>query len=288
MKLSIFTQHGALNSTPVFDAFRKGAEKLGYTVVENDREADVYVIWSILWSGRMSSNQELYRYATTIGKPIIILEVGGLKRGETWRIGLNHVNRLGTFNNDTNLEIERSKKLGIFLKPWRQTGKHILICGQHTQSEQWRNRAIPELWIEDLVKKIKLVSTREIIVRPHPRDTKWVHRIKDKTIKIQLPQKLTNTYDSYNHDDDFKDAWCVINPTSNTGIQAAIAGIPVFCDKDSLAFDVGNYDVLTIEQPSMPDRTEWLEKLCHTEWTVEEIGHGIPLSRIFNKRLDIR
>jgi hypothetical protein len=288
MKLSIFTQHSALNSTPVFDAFRKGAEKLGYTVVENDREADVYVIWSMLWSGRMSANQELYRYAITIGKPIIILEVGGLKRGETWRIGLNHVNRLGTFNNDNNLEIERSKKLGIFLKPWRQTGNHILICGQHTQSEQWRNRAIPELWIEDLVKKIKLVSTREIIVRPHPRDTKWVQRIKDKTIKIQLPKKLTNTYDSYNHDDDFKDAWCVINPTSNTGIQAAIAGIPVFCDKDSLAFDVGNYDISTIEQPAMPDRTEWLEKLCHTEWTVEEIGQGTPLSRIFNKRLDIR
>lgn len=287
MKLSIFTQNGALNSGPVFDAFRTGAEKLGYTVVENDKTADIYVIWSILWSGRMAANQELYRYATTVMKPIIILEVGGLKRGELWRIGLNHVNRLGTFNNDTNLENGRSKKLGIFLKPWRQSGNHILICGQHTQSEQWRNRAIPELWVENLVKQIRAVSNREILLRPHPRDFRWVKNIKNIDIKIQLPQKIESTYDSYNHDDDFKNAWCVINPTSNTGIQAAIEGIPVFCDKDSLAFDVGNYGVANIENPKMPDRTEWLEKVCHTEWTVEEIRQGIPLARIFNKRLDI-
>jgi hypothetical protein len=38
-----------------------------------------------------------------------------------------------------------------------------------------------------------------------------------------------------------------------------------------------------IETPTMPDRQEWFLRLCHTEWTVDEISSGVPLARLMSK-----
>ena len=92
MKLSIFPRFGAQNSKSVFAAFTDGAKKLGYIVTEHDISADVYVIWSVLWHGRMAANKQIWDQAKRLGKPIIVLEVGCINRGKTWRIGKNHIN----------------------------------------------------------------------------------------------------------------------------------------------------------------------------------------------------
>jgi hypothetical protein len=51
----------------------------------------VGVIWSVLWQGRMRPNKTIYESFRKLNKPIIIIEVGNLKRGLTWRICLNHI-----------------------------------------------------------------------------------------------------------------------------------------------------------------------------------------------------
>jgi hypothetical protein len=282
MKLSIFPSYGAMNSVPVFAAFSRGAEKLGHTVVEHDLSADVFVIWSVLWHGRMQKNQEIWNYAKMHGKQILILEVGGLRRGASWRVGLGHINNLGKFGNEKNLDLQRSKKFGISLTDWRKTGDHILICGQHSKSEQWMQRPTPDVWLKNLVESIKIHTDRKIIFRPHPRDFDWCQKIENFGISMKIPQKIPGTYDDFNHSDDFANAWCVVNPSSNTGMLAAISGIPVFCDHDSLAYPVSTKNFEKIETPDTPDRSTWLEKICHTEWTISEIEDGIPLARIFN------
>jgi hypothetical protein len=71
----------------------------------------------------------------------------------------------------------------------------------------------------------------------------------------------------------------VINHNSGPCIQAAIQGIPVICDSSSLA-GILSGKMEKIEEISLPDRDEWFLKLCHTEWTVEEIASGIPIKRL--------
>ena len=39
-------------------------------------------------------------------------------------------------------------------------------------------------------------------------------------------------------------------------------------------------DLSQIENPLRPDRTQWIEQLAHTEWTIPEIESGIPLRRL--------
>jgi hypothetical protein len=62
-------------------------------------------------------------------------------------------------------------------------------------------------------------------------------------------------------------------------VQAAVNGIPVICNSSSLAYPVGE-KWENLENPQLPDRDEWFLKLCHSEWTVEEISQGIPILRL--------
>jgi len=93
MKFSLWRQYGALNSQPVWDAFAESVRLLGHEPVDNNPNADVDVIWSVLWQGRMARNREIWLRAKKNNKPIIVIEVGGIQRGITWRVGLGGVNR---------------------------------------------------------------------------------------------------------------------------------------------------------------------------------------------------
>ena len=102
MRFKLYREHGALNSPPVFDAVEQGLKRQGHDIV-NDNE-DVAVIWSVLWAGRMRSNKLIYDRCRQQNTPVLIIEVGNLKRGETWRLSLDHINNLGKFGNQDNLD----------------------------------------------------------------------------------------------------------------------------------------------------------------------------------------
>lgn len=278
--ISIFNQYGALNSKPVFESFEYGAKKLGHTIKFHDFSSDYYVIWSVLWQGRMTQNRHVWEQAKKLGKKIIVLEVGCIHRGRTWRVGLNHVNNLGFFGDPWDLIPNRSKQLGVKLTKWTMNGKYILICGQHTKSEQWKKFPNPEIWLKNTILEVKKYTDIPIVVRPHPRDWHWAANFSYRDVKINLPKKVSGTYDDFDFDQDLKNAWAVINPSSNTGILSVINGVPAFVDTDSLAAPVGNLDFSTIVNPIRPTRDEWLEQFCHTEWTIEEIAQGLPILRL--------
>jgi hypothetical protein len=276
MKISLFNNFGALNSMPVFAAFEQGLRTLGIQSNNHDINANVAVIWSHLWSGRMRHNQEIWKTFRDSGRDVIVLEVGMLKRGRTWKLGLNGVNRRAWFGQD--LQRNRAQMLGLHLQPWHQ-GKNIVIAVQRGDSEQWSGLPAPTAWVEQTVAKIKSVTDRPIVVRPHPRQ----HIASIAGVTVRQPRQLVNTYDSFDFDTDLANAWCVINENSGPGCQSVIAGVPAFVGADSLAAPVANLDLSDIEKPWMPDRTAWLEDIAHTEWTVEEIASGLPVQRLLSR-----
>ncbi len=273
MRFKLYREYGALNSRPVFDAFEEGLRSLGHeSVSENE---DVAVIWSVLWSGRMRENRRIYHECKNTGKPVIIIEVGNLKRNETWRVSLNHINSLGIFGNDKGLDSNRPQKLGVFLKPppERRRGEVLIAC-QHQESLQWEGMPTMKKWVEDTISKIREKTNRRIIVRPHPRSP---FPFVMPNIILERPQRLPNTYDDF---DIFYNYHCVINYNSGPAVQAAMQGVPILCDSSSLAAPL-SISWENLENPTLPDREEWFLKLCHTEWTVDEIRQGIPLVRLF-------
>jgi hypothetical protein len=244
-----------------------------------DHDEDIAVIWSVLWWGRMLANKKIYEKCQAENKPVIIIEVGNLSRGETWRLCFNNINGLGEFGNTDDIDANRHEKLGIFLEPEQKKRRgEILIACQHEQSLQWEGQPTMRQWAEGMVAKVRQLTDRRIIVRPHPRS---LFPLKIPGIIFETPNRVPNTYDGF---DIFYNYHCVINHNSGPAVQAAIAGIPVICDSSSLASPVsGNFE--NLEKISLPDRTEWFAKLCHTEWTVDEISQGIPLSRLLKNKL---
>ena len=272
MKFKLYRNYGALNSVPVFDAFADGVKSLGHEIVDDDE--DISVIWSVLWWGRMQPNQQVYQQCLNKGRPILIIEVGNLKRGMTWRISDQHINNFGIFGNSESLDLDRPKKMAILLNPIAARRRaEILIATQHSRSLQWEGQPTMEQWIRNTIAEIKKYTSRRIVVRPHPRS-----QIREKFVDavIELPRKIPSSYDDFDINYNYH---CVINHNSGPCVQAAINGTPVICDSSSLAYPVSE-KWENLENPQLPDREEWFLKLCHTEWTVDEIRQGIPLKRL--------
>ena len=285
MRLEVWTEYGPLNSKPIFDAFVKSLEDAGETVYLNkSANADVAVIWSVLWRGRMEQYQRIWRQYRDSGKPVIVIEVGGLRRNQSFKIGINGINRDADFANQ---EYD-DKRWPLFkheLRPWNPTGDIIVICGQHNASEQWKGLPRMENWIVQQITEIRKYTTRPILVRPHPRNQISFDPKKFDNIKIRMPKRDYKTYDDTDFKKTLERTWAVVNHSSNPAMEAVIKGIPVFVSESSLCHDVGNTKLVDINTPAMPNRLSWANQLAYTEWFEDEIEQGLTWARI-KKRLE--
>ena len=147
-------------------AFLASASK-HFKVVENDMSADCAVIWSCLWAGRMAPNKEIYEHFRSQNKPVIIIEVGALKRNITWKISVNNITTAGYYGHLENLDWDRPRLLGIQLKEQTRNNGKILIAAQHHKSHQLANLESQEDWITQQIKTIQDQTDRDIVVRSY-------------------------------------------------------------------------------------------------------------------------
>jgi Ni,Fe-hydrogenase III small subunit len=275
MKLAYFPNHCALNSAVPMRAFLQSCQRYGIELAENSMDADAAVIWSVTWTGRMSGNQQIYKYYRQTGRPVIVLEVGAIHRGHTWKVAINNITADGFYGHQTALDHDRPKKLKIPTFKCSTTKKSILVVAQNNCSLQVEKLQSIDHWIQDTVAKLRSYTDRLIIIRPHPRSRCGIQMLPNNVF-IETPKKLANTYDSYNID------YChhaVINYNSGAGVQAAIAGSTIVVDSSSLAYPVA-IDLSLIEQPQSIDRLQWLIEISHTEYLTEEIESGQWISRL--------
>ena len=268
MRFKLYRQHGALNSPEIFNAFQQGLLAQGHQVVDSNE--DVAVIWSVLWNGRMAPNQHIYEKCVRENKPILIIEVGNLLRNTTWRICLNHINGLGEFGVEENLDPDRPKKLGVKLKPINENRhKEILIATQHQKSLQWKGMPSMADWTLKTIDEIRKYTDRTIVIRPHPRSV--FDRTEFLDYEFETPQKISDTYDDF----DLKFSyWTTVNYNSaGPAIQSLIQGCPVIVNETSLAYPCSN-KYTDLDNPVIPDRTQWYVEIAHTEYTVDEIRSG--------------
>ena len=285
MKIEIWPQYGPLNSKIVFENFITSLQNSGEQLsINKSANADVAVIWSVLWQGRMRNYKRIWNQYRDAGKPVVVLEVGGLRRNKSFKIGINGVNGKADFANQE-VDNTRWPLFNYTFKPWRTNGKNIIILGQHQNSEQWKGLPDMNKWFEQQVQQIRKYTDRHIQIRPHPRNPVGFNIKKYNNVSIRNPIIDRKTIDDTDFKDTLNDAWAVINYSSNPAMEAVINGVPVFVSEDSLCYDVGNKSIENINNPNMPNRQTWANKLSYTEWFPEEIKIGLPWKRI-KKRLE--
>lgn len=266
MIFDFYTQFGALNSGPVFQSFREGLLRHGHQATTMSKKADAAVIWSVLWYGRMKTNQSIFNHYRIYNKPVIVLEIGSLIRDKTWKIGINGINK-GSFFVSRGQDDSRKRNLGLTSKPWNKYGNKILICGQHEHSQQWLGQPPMKQWVLNKIELIKKYTDRPIEFRPHPR------------YPVSLPDVKLSTVSDFK--EDLARSWAVVNHNSGPGIISNIEGVPSFVHDSSLASELGNSDISQIENPVLMNREQWMNDLAWTEWTVEEMAAGIPHEYLF-------
>lgn len=274
MRMAYFPNQLALNAGPVIDALLTSCKNSGISMVADSMDADAAVIWSVLWNGRMTKNQQVYEHYTKNNRPVIIIDVGTLVRGVTWKIARDNITSAGYYGHTENLDWDRPARLGISLAQPVDTKPYILIAAQHSKSLQLEG-VDQEAWISQKINQLKQYTDRPVVVRQHPRCRLNTSRL-PSTVTFEVPHKVTNTYDSF---DMHYDCHAVVNYNSGPGIQAAISGVRPVVNASSLAYPVG-VNVSNIEQPYNVDRESWLIELCHTEYTLDEIERGQWIKRL--------
>ena len=273
--IAYFPSQCALNSRPVISAVLDVFQASGILTQENSMDSDAAVIWSVLWHGKMKTNKQVYDHYRSQGKPVIIIEIGALYRGTTWKIAVNNITADGYYGHTENLDWIRPTKLGISQAVTAFHRPEILIAAQHQHSLQVADLPSIEAWIYKQIVRIRQFSDRPIIVRPHPRSMLNA-RLLPSDVVFEEPNPLANTYDSF---DMHFDCHAVVNYNSGPGIQAAISGTRPIVDMSSLAYPV-SVSYAELEQPYLIDRDQWLVEICHTEYTLNEIQQGLWLKRI--------
>jgi hypothetical protein len=171
-----------------------------------------------------------------------------------------------------------SKTLNYDLKPWRKTGDHIIILMQ--KSSGWTMDADNIEWCLKTINEIRKYSDRKILVRFHPSEKNAKEKFNNK-INSQNVFLSTNTII-----EDLRNAWCSITYNSSPGAVSVIEGIPVFItDPDYLkspVASVGNTDLKLLENPYTPDRTNWIESISMSHFSIEQIEKGLLWDQVSN------
>jgi len=196
------------------------------------------------------------------GKDTIILETGYLNRGSGknnhYAVGLNGVNGRADFKNK-NSPADRSDRFRDLMRPWK-SGSHILICGQVPWDASVDHIDFVK-WTQTTTSMIQRSTTRKIIYRPHP------------LVRTPTPEGAERSRKHY-LEDDLEDCWCCVTFNSNSGVEAALMGVPVVAmDEGSMAMPVAN-SLHEIRNPRKPDRQQWLNDLCYAQWLPSEMGEA--------------
>lgn len=237
--------------------------------------ADAAVIWSVLWHGRMRPNQQVYEHYRKQNRPVIVIDIGALYRGQTWKLAVNHITRDGYYGHEHNLDWDRPRQLQISLATQVNAGPEIIIAAQHQHSLQVAGIGSMESWVLQQIQLLRNSTDRVIRIRAHPRSPLRIPQL-PKNVTVEIARPVAHTYDNF---DMHFNCHAVVNHNSGPGIQAGIAGCRPIVADSSLAYPV-SVGYADIEQPYAVDRELWLAQICHTEYTVQELQEGLWLKRI--------
>ena len=166
---------------------------------------------------------------------------------------------------------------GVRLAPWRQTGDHVLICLQRDGGWSMAGWDVVDWAIKNIV-ELRKYTDRPIRIRPHPGDKKarkYCERIM-KLCQGRGMSRITISTEGHSLKDDFVDCWAVVNHNSSPGVAAAVEGIPVILTdpERSQARDVATPNINRIENPFMPDRDAWINRISQFHWSHAELQSG--------------
>lgn len=240
-----------LRPTPSYrpEIFREGLRRLGYSIVPKPKPRpgpeDLLLTWNR--KGREAYCALQYERA---GAKLLVAENGYLGKaedgGKLFALALNHHNGAGDWPEGGP---ERWEGFGIQLNGWRSAGEHILVLPQRGIGPS--GVAMPRGWISDVLTRLKRLTDRPVIVRPHP------------------GPKKTEPYEA------LRGAHAAVTWGSGAGVKALASGVPVFHELRAwIGAPAARFGLDQLEDPFLGDRLPAFHRLAWAQWRAREIESG--------------
>ena len=144
-------------------------------------------------------------------------------------------------------KVDRLKtRFGIEIQPYRKDGKHILVLAPGETIAKFYGK---ENIAEEMAAECRKYTDRPVIVRK-------------KCFKANYPKFMEH----------LRDAWAVVSPFSVGGVEAAIAGYPVFSTQLCPSWPINAGPLENLDKPEFPERYEWANSLAWSSWHLKELG----------------
>jgi hypothetical protein len=167
-----------------------------------------------------------------------------VSRESYFRVGVNAVQSWSTRPSDG----KRLAQLGVKVRPWRRSGRHVLVC---PQSDEFMQTVAGQIgWQQRVTAEIAAHTGRLTVVRGK-----------------RAPQPLAV---------DMADAWLVVVHSSAAAVEALIHGIPVIVTDPNCAAAEFSSTFDEIDWPRRPNGVEeWAARLADSQWSLQEMRAGM-------------
>lgn len=244
-------------------AFREGLLRHGWhaEIDSVPGDCDMLVMWSV-------RRQDRIRSQTHRGGTVCIMERGYIGDRHKWTSisfggGLN--GRAYFPHVESSLDRLNKHHPGV-MSDWKPAGGGLaVICGQVPTDMSVKHLNVMRVYVD--LARAMVERGWNVEFRPHPLaaprrtpDLKWTPE--GETLAQMLAR-----------------ADAVVTINSNSGVDAALAGVPVYAlDIGSMAYDVAAHSCL--DEPVTPCRNEWAGELSWKQWNYDEIASGECWARI--------
>ena len=208
-----------------------------------------------------------------------------------WRVSLYSPMNNGNFLSDNSppdrWEAARSR-WNVKNEPWRKSNQDDPIMFVLQPKDNWSmNELDPIAWFNSVYEKLRPITDRKFIVRPHPNH---VVNIEERMgefpedVEVHIGQKYFQGDEKKHYRFHFQEAitncHAVVTHNSTAGVDSCVRGIPTFNTSDlAISWPVANQNLNDIETPKYPDRTQWLHDLGYKLWSEKEIRDGTVFKR---------
>lgn len=264
MKVAVYILQGNGGARLTCPAMTEGAKAAGHIVSilrdtdYHEPDHDVAVFW-----GYVETCQAIMTGYLAVGKPVIYLDLAYWGRGTHYKVSVNSRHPTAYFQNWVHSD-KRRKELGVNIKDFHRSGKHILLAGMGAKAA-WAEKLEPvESWERDAVRKLRCFTDRVIYYRPKPswRNAKPIEGTFFSSQDSNLKTVLNNN------------CHAVVAHHSNVAVEGLIMGVPAFvwC---GVAEPLSSKALDLIEQPFYPsDVEQWANDVAYCQWSIPEMKDG--------------
>ena len=215
--------------------------------------------------------------------------------GHHWRVSLYSPMNNGNFLSD-NSPADRweaaKARWNVKSEPWRKSNQSDPIMFVLQPKDNWSmNELDPIDWFHKVYDKLRPITDRKFIVRPHPNHVVAMeNRLKEfpEDVEVHIGQKYfqgdEKKYYRFHFQEAITNCHAVVTHNSTASVDSCVRGIPTFVTSDlAICWPVANTDLNNIETPKYPERTQWLYDLGYKLWSEKEIRDGTLFNRYKTK-----